>query len=232
MSTKRERRRRKKGKGICSLATPGDLDLRKVKAKSALQIPKVVAPTPDSRKEDSSAGYARKSVNQGPARLHLLDDREKCGASRMERENQQVLELLSPERLENYPCAIFLDLFTLEELEASVREYLKIHNFRWFQRTYPVPKGLAKNLDFCQRDFPADMSDAMSLESFGHWLENQPLNEESARKFCQTVCSIAKGMYYLYHYSQRNFAKIEDTFESALELQYALYPNDSQLKKR
>ncbi len=99
--------------------------------KANLQIPKVVAPTPDSKQEDSSAGYARKLVNQGPARLHLLDDREKGKASRMERENQQVLELLSPERLENYPCAIFLDLFTLEELETSVREYLKIHNFLW-----------------------------------------------------------------------------------------------------
>ena len=39
--------------------------------------------------------------------------------------------LKSIERLKNYPCAIFLDLFTLEELEASVREYLKIHNFLW-----------------------------------------------------------------------------------------------------
>ncbi len=60
MSTKRERRRRRKRKGICSLATPGDLDLRKVKPKSALQIPKVVAPTPDSRKEDCETVYARK----------------------------------------------------------------------------------------------------------------------------------------------------------------------------
>ncbi|MDJ0726925.1 MAG: hypothetical protein QNJ38_17625 [Prochloraceae cyanobacterium] len=143
---------------------------------------------------------------------------------------QEVLKLLPETRLEVYPCAMFLEEFTLSELELAVKEYLRIHNFAWSSYTYPQPKGRAKDLDFTQRDFPEDMSDAMSLEAFGSWLESKPLTEGSARTFCQTVCSIAKGMSEIYRYSKQPFEQIEDTFESALAIQYALYPKSGKLK--
>ncbi|MDJ0904050.1 MAG: hypothetical protein QNJ55_35205 [Xenococcus sp. MO_188.B8] len=148
----------------------------------------------------------------------------------MNSENKSVLKLLPETRLEIYPCAMFLEEFTLSELELAVKEYLSIHNFSWISYTYPKPKGIAKDLDFTQQDFPEDMSDAMSLEAFANWLENKPLTEESARTFCQTVCSTAIGRYEIYRYSKQTFELIEDTFESALAIEYALYPQCGKLK--
>ena len=148
-----------------------------------------------------------------------------------ERQRKSFLQLLPPETLDIYPCAMFLNEFTKEELEKAVREYLNIHDFKGPNSAQLQPKGLAKNLDFCQGDFPADMANAMSLNSFSSWLENKPLNESSARRFCQTVCSIAQGMYYINLYSKQVFEKIEDVFEVAIEIQYALYPKAKRLSE-
>jgi len=146
-------------------------------------------------------------------------------------EKEAILKLLPEERLEIYPCAMSLEEFTVTELEGAVKEYLSIHNFSWSRSSYPKAKGIAQNLDCIHKNYPQDMSDAMSLSAFSSWLENKPLTEESARTFCQTVCSVAKGMYYLYRYSRGKFASIEETFESAISLQYALYPQLEKLKQ-
>ena len=145
--------------------------------------------------------------------------------------NESVLQLLPEQRLEMYPCAIFLDKFTKAELEQAVKEYVKIHNFQWSDYRYPQPKGLAQDLEFMKQDFPEDMADAMSLEALSNWLEAKPLSEAAVREFCQTVCSVAQGMYYLYRYSKQPFSQIEDTFASAIALQYALYPQSAKLKQ-
>ena len=75
------------------------------------------------------------------------------------------------------------------------------------------------------------MANAMSTMAFASWLQDKQLTEKSVRKFCQTVCSIAKGMYYLHLYSVLTFAKIEETFGSGIKLQYALYSEPAKLKQ-
>ena len=142
-----------------------------------------------------------------------------------------VLDLLPLDKLEIYPCAFFLEEFTFEQLKEALEEYLSIHNFKWSGSASPQLKGVASEIEFTHPDYPVDMADAFSTMAFASWLKDQPKTEESARKFCQTVCSIAKGMYYLDKYSGSTWAKIEDAFESAIELQYALFPDSAKLKQ-
>ncbi|MDJ0715801.1 MAG: hypothetical protein QNJ54_16470 [Prochloraceae cyanobacterium] len=144
---------------------------------------------------------------------------------------QSVLKLLPEEILEIYPMAMFLEEFTFEQLLQAVEEYLSIHDFQWSGYSCPQLKGLAIEIELTQPDYPGDMADAMSTMAFASWLKDKPLTEQSARKFCQTLCSIAQGMYYLHLYSGPIFAKIEDAFESAIELQYALFPDSAKLKQ-
>ncbi len=145
--------------------------------------------------------------------------------------HKSVVQLLPEEILEIYPIAMFLEEFTFEELKLAVKEYLSIHNFQRSDYSYPQLKGLAKKIELTHPDYPGDLADAMSTNPFASWLSDKALTEAYARMFCQTVCSIAQGMYYLYLYSGPIFTKIEDTFESAIELQYALYPDSSKLKQ-
>ena len=145
--------------------------------------------------------------------------------------DKSVLKLLPEEILEIYPSALFLEKFTFEELKLAVEEYLSIHDFQWSGYSCPQLKGRASEIEFTHPDYPGDMADALSTMAFASWLSDKPLTEQSAREFCQTVCSMAIGMNYLYLYSGPIFAKIEDAFESALELQYALYPDSAKLKQ-
>ncbi|MDJ0717146.1 MAG: hypothetical protein QNJ54_23510 [Prochloraceae cyanobacterium] len=144
---------------------------------------------------------------------------------------QSVLKLLPEEILEIYPIAMFLEEFTFEELKLAVEEYLSIHNFKSSGLASPQLKGVASQIEFTDPDYPVDMADALSTMAFASWLKDKPKTEKSARKFTQTVCSIAKGMYYLHKYSGSTWAKIEDAFESAIELQYALFPDSEKLKQ-
>jgi hypothetical protein len=117
--------------------------------------------------------------------------------------------------------------FDPELIRKACLEYWKIHNFNWSSYTFPKLKfrpSTAK--DFLSKDYPQDMSDALSLHAFAELYQSiQGLSEEDCcskiRRFCVVVCSIGQTMYLLKSWFGLKDTTVEEHLETAIDCMLA-----------
>ncbi|MCC5609789.1 hypothetical protein LC612_24175 [Nostoc sp. CHAB 5834] len=93
--------------------------------------------------------------------------------------------------------------FQPELIRKACLEYWKIHNFNWSSYTFPKLKFRPTTAkEFLSKDYPQDMSDALSLNTFAEFYQSiealpEPDCCSEIRSFCIVVCGIGKTMHLL-----------------------------------
>lgn len=103
-------------------------------------------------------------------------------------------------------ASVLYNNFPSDIVKKACLEYVNVHNYDWGGYSYPSLKFTPTTASgFLKKDYPGDMTTAMSLNTFADFyktIENLPEDEcqSKIRQWCIVICGIGQAVYHLFRW--------------------------------